>query len=145
MREDMMAYFFDLLFLHTDIIAVKTAEFIKRNWLRFASCALSAESMLYKIWVAVKHGAIHVWHGLQQFFRDGTWAVKEQGSKFTSRYDDVSYSKQTKIRQVKKDFIKFVPFSFFLIVPGAELALPAWIMIFPNSIPSQFLSDKERE
>jgi LETM1 and EF-hand domain-containing protein 1 len=71
--------------------------------------------------------------------------VKEQGSKFTSRYDDVSYSKQTKIRQVKKDFIKFVPFSFFLIVPGAELFLPAWIMIFPNSIPSQFLSDKERE
>ena len=43
------------------------------------------------------------------------------------------------------DFIKFIPFSVFIIVPGAELLLPAWLMIFPNSIPSQFLSDEARK
>ena len=46
--------------------------------------------------------------------------------------------------QVKSDFIKFIPFSIFIIVPGAELLLPAWLMVFPNSIPSQFLSDDAR-
>ena len=46
--------------------------------------------------------------------------------------------------QVKKDFIKFVPFSLFLLIPGAELFLPAWVMIFPNSVPSQFVGDEER-
>lgn len=37
-----------------------------------------------------------------------------------------------------------IPFSFFLIVPGAELLLPLWLKIFPNSLPSQFLSDTDR-
>ena len=37
-----------------------------------------------------------------------------------------------------------IPFSFFLIIPGAELVLPLWLKIFPNSLPSQFMSDDER-
>lgn len=45
---------------------------------------------------------------------------------------------------MKKDFIKFVPFSLFLLIPGGELFLPAWVMIFPNSIPSQFVGEEER-
>lgn len=48
------------------------------------------------------------------------------------------------MRQVKKDFIKFVPFSLFLLIPGGEIFLPAWVLIFPNSIPSQFVADEER-
>ena len=50
-----------------------------------------------------------------------------------------------KSNEVKQDLVKFVPFSFFLLIPGGELFLPPWIMIFPNSVPSQFLSEKERE
>ena len=46
---------------------------------------------------------------------------------------------------MRGDFVRFVPFSLFLIIPGAEIFLPAWIMIFPNSIPSQFVSDGERD
>lgn len=46
--------------------------------------------------------------------------------------------------QVKQDFIKFIPFSFFLLLPGGELFLPAWVLIFPNSIPSQFVGEAER-
>ena len=33
----------------------------------------------------------------------------------------------------------------FIIIPGLELLLPAWIAIFPNSVPTQFMSeDKKR-
>jgi hypothetical protein len=37
-----------------------------------------------------------------------------------------------------------IPFSFFIIVPGGEALLPAYLKIFPNSLPSQFVSDTER-
>jgi LETM1 and EF-hand domain-containing protein 1 len=40
--------------------------------------------------------------------------------------------------------IKFLRFSFFIIVPFAELYLPAYLLIFQNSKPSQFLSDTAR-
>jgi len=37
-----------------------------------------------------------------------------------------------------------VPFSLFLLIPGGELFLPAWVLIFPNSVPSQFVGEDER-
>jgi LETM1 and EF-hand domain-containing protein 1 len=46
---------------------------------------------------------------------------------------------------VKSDVLKFIPFSIFIIIPGLELALPAWIAIFPNAIPTQFMSDEKKE
>ena len=45
---------------------------------------------------------------------------------------------------MRMDYIKFVPFSLFLLIPGGELFLPAWVLIFPNSVPSQFVSDEVR-
>lgn len=48
------------------------------------------------------------------------------------------------MRQVKIDVIKFIPFSFFILIPGAELLLPPFLMVFPNSIPSQFMSEEAR-
>jgi len=50
-----------------------------------------------------------------------------------------------KIKQVKSDVFKFIPFSLFIIIPGLELLLPPFLVIFPNSIPSQFMSDKARK
>ena len=32
----------------------------------------------------------------------------------------------------------------FILIPGLELLLPAWLMIFPNAIPSQFQSPASR-
>jgi len=40
--------------------------------------------------------------------------------------------------------MKFIPFSFFILIPGAELLLPPFLMVFPNSVPSQFMSDSAR-
>jgi LETM1 and EF-hand domain-containing protein 1 len=38
-----------------------------------------------------------------------------------------------------------IPFSFFILVPGAEALLPAYLKIFPNSLPSQFVSESDRQ
>ena len=40
--------------------------------------------------------------------------------------------------------MKFVPFSVFILIPGLELLLPAWIAIFPNAIPTQFMSEEKK-
>ena len=40
------------------------------------------------------------------------------------------------------DTFKFLPFSFFLIMPGAELFLPLYLLLFPNSIPTWYIFDQ---
>jgi hypothetical protein len=95
-------------------------------------------------WVALKHGFHHTVHGFKLLGKDGKWAVKTTGKSFQSKYELEEYKKHTKLRSVRKDFIKFVPFSLFLLIPGGELFLPAWIVIFPNSIPSQFVAEEDR-
>jgi hypothetical protein len=115
----------------------KTSAFIKRQ--------LARSIIFVHVYDSVKHGLLHVGHGLKAIFKDGKWAVKHKTRGFKSKYDDVSYKKRMKMKQVKQDYIKFVPFSLFILIPGGEALLPAWIMVFPNSIPSQFMSETERE
>ena len=43
---------------------------------------------------------------------------------------------KARIIQVKTDVVKFVPFSFFILIPGAEILLPPFLVVFPNSVPS---------
>jgi LETM1 and EF-hand domain-containing protein 1 len=46
-------------------------------------------------------------------------------------------------RRITVDLLKFMPYSVFMIVPFAELALPFYMILFPNSMPTQFLSDSQ--
>lgn len=85
----------------------------------------------------------HVWeelvkvaHGFKLLKDDFKFFARNTKSKIEYKYDKPSYKDDIKLRQVKSDFIKFIPFSVFIIVPGAELLLPAWLVVFPNSIPS---------
>lgn len=43
------------------------------------------------------------------------------------------------MRRIKKDAIKLIPFSFFLIVPMMEVLIPPYIFLFPNAFPTHFL------
>ena len=43
------------------------------------------------------------------------------------------------VQKTKGDILKMIPFSVIIIVPFAELALPALLFLFPNMIPSTFL------
>eukprot|EP01017_Pseudomicrothorax_dubius_P050235 TRINITY_DN9473_c0_g1_i1.p1 TRINITY_DN9473_c0_g1~~TRINITY_DN9473_c0_g1_i1.p1 ORF type:complete len:342 (+),score=59.61 TRINITY_DN9473_c0_g1_i1:215-1240(+) len=48
-------------------------------------------------------------------------------------------------RRIKLDLLKFIPFSFFIIVPAAELVLPFYLIFFPNSVPSTFMFDWQKK
>lgn len=43
--------------------------------------------------------------------------------------------------RVRSDLFKIIPFSFFLVVPMAELFLPLYLLLFPNAMPSQYTFD----
>jgi LETM1 and EF-hand domain-containing protein 1 len=49
----------------------------------------------------------------------------------------------SEITRIRKDLIKFIPFSFFLVVPGAELLLPPYLYLFPNAFPTTYLFDDQ--
>ena len=43
------------------------------------------------------------------------------------------------------DLFRLVPFSMFLIIPAAELALPLALRLFPNMLPSTFQDSLKAE
>jgi len=45
------------------------------------------------------------------------------------------------IAMTKKNLLKFVPFSLFIVIPFAEFALPFYLYFFPNAFPTTFIFD----
>jgi len=60
------------------------------------------------------------------------------------KIDVFKYKEKRRLNRIFGDMLKFIPFSLFIIIPGGELFIPAWVLFFPNSIPSQFVSEKSR-
>ena len=135
----------DIAYYRKSALAFKTSHFIKRQWgrLMFLMGVLNQ-----KFWVgfaAVHHGLLHMIHGLKTLGGDVKWAVPTRSNKSAKRFRMTSYKQKKRLRQVRTDVIKFLPFSLFLLIPGGELFLPAWVLVFPNSVPSQFVSEADRK
>lgn len=92
------------------------------------------EQNTVKIKNAVVEGVHHTVHGLKDFGKDSKWLISQKYNK--DRFQDVSSMQRRRESKIIEDFLKMIPFSFFLLIPGAELLLPFWLSIFPNSLPS---------
>ena len=134
MSETFIEYLKDILFWRVDAFSFKTAEFIKRNFNRVRS---ALGHLLYEL-RKVKNGFSRLKKDILYYF-----GIKKKNINY--KYREESYKEKVKVRQVKIDVIKFIPFSFFILVPGAEILLPPFLVIFPNSVPSQFMSEKQRD
>jgi hypothetical protein len=115
----------DIFNKRTDLVIQKFVSFVKR------------------VFHNVTHTLGHVWdeivkvgRGFRHFKNDLKYYISLKVPRKNYRYETHNYSQDVKIKQVKKDFMKFIPFSVFILIPGLELLLPAWLMIFPKSIPS---------
>ena len=72
------------------------------------------------------------------FFKDVRFiwrAFKAKGF----RDDQYSLLELRERRRIVFDFIKFIPYSVMIVVPGAELFFPPYILLFPNSTPTKFI------
>lgn len=85
---------------------------------------------------------LHIWHG----FRLLAVNVKvthrlrnqmRQGQSLTRRERQL-------LETTTKDLLRLVPFSLFIIVPGAELLLPVALVMFPDLMPTTFETVKSR-
>lgn len=145
MFEDTANYILDIVMMRPDAVMCKTAEFIKRSFRNFGVFCGIVEQNLIKIKHAIHHGVVHTIHGFKALGKDSKFFIRSSASNKFTKYSDVSYNEQSRLREIRMDLIKFIPFSFFVVVPFAELLFPAWLVIFPNSIPSQFLDKNDRE
>ncbi|CAE7609984.1 letm1 [Symbiodinium natans] len=86
--------------------------------------------------------ALHLWHGSRLLAVNArtAWRLRNQvanGQKLTRRERQL-------LETTAKDLVRLLPFSVFLIIPGAELLLPVALTLFPTLIPSTFTTDEQR-
>jgi len=55
--------------------------------------------------------------------------------------DELTGYEIAKRRRIIEDLLKFIPYSLIIIIPAAEIFLPAILWLFPNAIPSFYLFD----
>lgn len=128
-NRSFLEYIQDIVFWRVDPFCFKTAEFTKRNFNRLRS---GFGHLVYEI-KKVKNGFVNLKN-------DVKIALGIQTKNINYKYQKFNYEEKHKVKQVKIDVIKFIPFSFFIIIPGAEILLPPFLMVFPNSVPSQFMT-----
>eukprot|EP00123_Amoebidium_parasiticum_P010923 comp20413_c0_seq1/m.25858 comp20413_c0_seq1/g.25858 ORF comp20413_c0_seq1/g.25858 comp20413_c0_seq1/m.25858 type:complete len:467 (-) comp20413_c0_seq1:551-1951(-) len=89
-----------------------------------------------QLWDTVKHGLQHTWHGTQLLYTNTkvTWGLLRK----LKRGEQLMRREQRLLMMTTADLFRMIPFSFFIIVPGAELLLPIALKIFPSLLPSTF-------
>jgi LETM1 and EF-hand domain-containing protein 1 len=85
----------------------------------------------------------HFWTGTKLLAADArlSWRILKrmaQGKQLTRRERNILIG-------TGSDLARLVPFSFFIIVPFMEFALPLALRLFPNMIPSHFQDKKKKE
>ena len=132
--QDTLQFAGDVARLDFKTITMKQRDFVRRN-----------VAAVVRVLGHVLHELKGVGQGFRRFKDDLKFSYSKTKEVRDTRYKKLSYGNMSRIRQIRRDFIKIVPFTFFMVVPFLELLLPAWLIIFPNAIPSQFIKDEKRE
>eukprot|EP01061_Rhynchopus_euleeides_P001837 TRINITY_DN11354_c1_g1_i1.p1 TRINITY_DN11354_c1_g1~~TRINITY_DN11354_c1_g1_i1.p1 ORF type:complete len:543 (+),score=246.92 TRINITY_DN11354_c1_g1_i1:42-1670(+) len=79
---------------------------------------------------------LHIYHGFRLLLANVRVAMKLQ--KRVMKGSDLTRRERQLLERTTKDILRMVPFSFFILVPFAELLLPVALLIFPDLTPSTF-------
>jgi hypothetical protein len=91
------------------------------------------------IWQQTKYTFVR---GFKDIWRDWKWLVNLRFGKSAAQLTAHDLKERSRIRI---DFDKFIPYSLFLVVPFSSLALPLYLYLFPNSVPTTFQFDTDYE
>ncbi|EPY20370.1 hypothetical protein STCU_09026 [Strigomonas culicis] len=89
----------------------------------------------------ISEGLRHVYHGFRLFFINTRLAWRY--SRQLKRGVALTRRERLLLESSTKDLLRLVPFSFFIVVPFAELLLPVALKMFPGLIPSTFESESQ--
>lgn len=93
-----------------------------------------------KLWKLIKEVAVHTWQGLKDAGSDIAFVFRRVTSKEAQNLHD-----RIRMRSSKTNLLKFLPFSFFVIIPFSEVLLPPYMYLFPNATPSYFHTSSSRD
>ncbi|KAF6002820.1 hypothetical protein F1559_004034 [Cyanidiococcus yangmingshanensis] len=119
---------------------------MKRVWKEMVACIRqpSRLGMHYRNFrQTIRDFIHHFWTGTKLLAADArlSWRILKrmaQGKQLTRRERNILIG-------TGSDLARLVPFSFFIIVPFMEFALPLALKLFPNMIPSHFQDKKKKE
>lgn len=103
--------------------------------------AKPTQSKLAYCWDVIREGLRHMYHGFRLLLINTRLAWKysrqlKNGVALTRR-------ERLLLERSTQDLLHLVPFSFFIIVPFAELLLPVALKMFPSLIPSTFETESQ--
>jgi LETM1 and EF-hand domain-containing protein 1 len=91
-----------------------------------------------------KDGTVHSWH----WFKNGSvlfrknFTISRELLKKKVKGDELTFREHQLLVKTTADVLKLIPFSFFIIVPFAELLLPVVLKVWPQMLPSTFDAKK---
>ncbi len=82
----------------------------------------------WQMWGGIKHALHEAWLGTKKTYQDYkfTKSLLKNKQIYTESY---TAEELQRITRIKRDAFKLVPFSFFLLVPFAELLIPVYLLI----------------
>jgi len=92
----------------------------------------------------LRDGTVHSWH----WFKNGSHLFKKNFSisrellRKKVKGDELTFREHQLLVKTSADVLKLIPFSFFIIVPFAELLLPVVLKVWPQMLPSTFDAKK---
>ena len=140
--EDSRTFLGDILRGDSNKVMFRVAYSLRRQRDRFYKLTFALDRRLTGFKDTLVGGVQHTVHGLKDFSEDSKWLLRQKIR--TEEFNNASYRLKAQERRAWQDVLKMIPFSFFIIVPGAELLLPVYLSIFPNALPSQFLSESDK-
>ena len=108
----------------------------------FASVPPSGKVKHY--WTRFKDGTVHSWH----WFKNGSILFRKNFSISKGllskklKGDELTFRENQLLVKTSADVLKLIPFSFFILVPFAELLLPVVLKFWPQMLPSTFDAKK---
>jgi len=85
---------------------------------------------------------LHMWHGFRLLAINSRTAVQLKNKVFSGQ--KLTRREQHLLETTTRDLLRLLPLSVFVIVPGAELLLPVALVIFPDMMPSTFITSEQR-
>ena len=89
----------------------------------------------------IKAEAVHYWNGTKLLGLEIRISTKLLWKLLGGH--NLTRRERRQLRRTTADVIRLVPFLIFIIVPFMELALPFFIKLFPNMLPSTFEEQKQ--
>ena len=103
----------------------------------------SVESVKPSLWKRVVAEVKHYYHGFRLLFLDIRIALRTLLKLFRGKH--LTRRERNQFRRAVADLFRLAPFSVFIIIPFAELALPFALKFFPGMLPSTFETSSKRE